>query len=208
MTIVVVEPTLGCRQLADRLDELGYEISKSTVQRILVDHGLGHRRQRVARAAALAALVGLVTEPVTEKRPSRSGSAIGPPNQAIWWRWTASTSATSKASARSTNSPRVDTCTRWAIIKLIIGPVTTAHTIGFIDHVRKTMRRLGIPVTNVLTDNGPEYNGLAFRDHLADLGLVHVRIPPRSPNHNAVSNASKAPCSKNAGDPRSTAATS
>ena len=48
------------------------------------------------------------------------------------------------------------------------------------------MRRLGIVVRNVLSDNGPEYHGLDFRQHLADIGLVHVRIPPRSPNHNAV----------------------
>ena len=61
LTVAVVEPTLGCRQLADRLTELGYVIGKTTVQRILVDHGLGRRRQRIARAAALAALAGIVT---------------------------------------------------------------------------------------------------------------------------------------------------
>ncbi len=50
LAVAVVEPTLGCRQLADRLDELGYRIGKTTVQRILVAHGLGRRRQRIARA--------------------------------------------------------------------------------------------------------------------------------------------------------------
>lgn len=30
------------------------------------------------------------------------------------------------------------------------------------------------------------YVGVAFRGHLAQVGLVHVRIPPRSPKHNAV----------------------
>ena len=48
------------------------------------------------------------------------------------------------------------------------------------------MRRLGIPVRNVLTDNGPEYIARFFQDHLAEIGVAHVRIPPRSPNHNAV----------------------
>ena len=40
---------------------------KTTVQKLLVNHDIGRRHQRVARAAALAALVnGLVTEPVVE----------------------------------------------------------------------------------------------------------------------------------------------
>jgi len=68
----------------------------------------------------------------------------------------------------------------------MIGPVQSADTIRFIGHVRKTMRRLGITLRKVLTDNGPEYKSLAFGQHLAEIGLDHVRIPPRSPNHNAV----------------------
>src|SRR5262249_41182125 len=64
----VAEPTLGCGQLADRLGERGYAVSKTTVQKLLVDHDLGRRHQRVARAAALAALVsGLVAEPVHDE---------------------------------------------------------------------------------------------------------------------------------------------
>lgn len=43
-------------------------MSKTTAQKLLVDHGLGRRCQRIARAAALAALVGgLVTEPVADE---------------------------------------------------------------------------------------------------------------------------------------------
>src|SRR5690349_21149560 len=70
LSLAVVEPTIGCRQLADRLAERGYVISKSTVQKILVDHGLGRRNQRVARAAAITALTtGLATEPALEASP-------------------------------------------------------------------------------------------------------------------------------------------
>lgn len=57
LAIAVAEPTLGCRRLADRLADRGYVVSKTTVQKLLVSHGLGRRHQRVARAAALAALV-------------------------------------------------------------------------------------------------------------------------------------------------------
>ncbi|MEZ5282221.1 MAG: DDE-type integrase/transposase/recombinase [Acidimicrobiales bacterium] len=186
LAVVVVEPTIGCRQLADRLDELGYEISKSTVQRILVAHGLGQRHQRVARAAAVATLAGLITEPVTEQAAEPFG----------FCHWAAQPGdlvavdsfyiGNLKGVGKVYQLTAVDTCTRWAIVKLIIGPVTAAHTIAFIDHLRKVMRRLGIPLRNVLSDNGPEYVARAFQDHLAEVGIGHVRIPPRSPNHNAV----------------------
>jgi transposase InsO family protein len=186
LAVAVVEPTLGCRQLADRLRELGYEIAKTTVQRILNDHGLGRRCQRIARAATLAALAGIITEPVTEALDSPFGFChwAGRPGDLV--ALDSFYVGNLKGVGKVYQLTAVDTCARWAIVKLIIGPVHTADTIRFVDHVRKTMRRLGIPVGRVLTDNGPEYSGLAFRDHLADIGIDHVRIPPRSPNHNAV----------------------
>jgi hypothetical protein len=67
LTLAVTEPTIGCRQYADRLADSGYQIAKSTVQDIPVRHGLGRRAQRVARAAAITALsTGLVTETAVE----------------------------------------------------------------------------------------------------------------------------------------------
>ena len=186
MALVVIEPTIGCRQYADRLVELGFDISKSTVQRILVAHGLGRRAQRVARAAAVAMLSGLITEPVTEAAAepfgfchwaARPGDLVALDSFYI---------GNLKGVGKVYQLTAVDTCTRWAITKLIIGPVTAADTIRFIDHVNKTMRRLGIGVVNVLTDNGPEYIAGTFQAHLAEVGIGHVRIPPRSPNHNAV----------------------
>ena len=55
LTLAVVEPTIGCRQYADRLGDQGFSIAKSTVQKHLVAHGLGKRSQRLARAAAITA---------------------------------------------------------------------------------------------------------------------------------------------------------
>jgi transposase InsO family protein len=43
-----------------------------------------------------------------------------------------------------------------------------------------------VAVRAVLSDNGPEWIAGGFRTHLAVRGLEHHRIPPRSPNHNAV----------------------
>lgn len=186
LAIAIVEPTIGCRQYADRLCELGYEIGKTTVQRILVDHGLGRRRRRIARAASLAALAGIITEPVTEEAAEPFGFCHWAAQPGDLVALDSFYIGNLKGVGKVYQLTAVDTCARWAIIKLIIGPVTTADTIRFIDHLTKVMRRLGIPVRNVLTDNGPEYKGLAFRRHLDEVGLVHVRIPPRSPNHNAV----------------------
>lgn len=57
---------------------------------------------------------------------------------------------------------------------------------AFLDHLRKALRKHGITLAGVRSDNGPEFTGKAFKTHAAELGLVHHRIPPRSPNHNAV----------------------
>lgn len=105
LTLAVTEPTIACRQYADRLEDRGHNIGKSTVQDILVRHGLGRRHQRVARAAAIAALTsGFITETAVDDR--MFGFVIGRPVPVTWSRWTVSTSGTSKVSARSTNSPR------------------------------------------------------------------------------------------------------
>ena len=187
LAIAVVEPTIGCRQIADRLDELGYQIGKTTVQRILVAHGLGRRCQRVARVAAIAALSGLITEPVTDEKDRPLFGFCH------WAGWPGDLVALDsfyignlKGVGKVYQLTAVDTCSRWAITKIIIGPVTAADTIEFIGYLRKIMRRLGIPMRRVLTDNGPEYKANVFRDHLAAVGIGHVRIPPRSPNYNAV----------------------
>ena len=43
----------------------------------------------------------------------------------------------------------------------------------------------GVPAY-IRSDNGPEFVGKPFKARVVDLGLEHHRIPPRSPNHNAV----------------------
>ncbi len=80
----------------------------------------------------------------------------------------------------------IDVFTRWATVAIVLGPVNATHTIRFLDQVLKHFRRLGVGVRAVLTDNGPEYGASGFRAHLVTKNLTHVRIPPRSPNHNSV----------------------
>jgi len=183
LAIAVAEPSLGCRQLADRLADRGYVVSKTTVQKLLVDHEMGRRHQRVARAAALAAIVhGLVAEPVIDDVfgfchwASQPGELIAVDSFYI---------GNLKGVGKLYQLTAIDTATRWAMIQIVLGPVTAAHTGRFIDQVQRRWRRMGWPVRAVLSDNGPEYHQ-RFRRHLAARGLRHQAIPARSPNHNAV----------------------
>jgi transposase InsO family protein len=79
----------------------------------------------------------------------------------------------------------VDTATRWAVCEVFLGPTNTAIAARFVDRVIRKLRRLGVHVTSVLSDNGPEF-GPRFDTHLNQRGVAHHRTPPRSPNHNAV----------------------
>jgi transposase InsO family protein len=185
LTVAVVEPTLGCRQYADRLAERGYQVSKSTVQKHLVDHGLGRRSQRVARAAAItAATTGLVTEAAVEVEPRGFCHFAAAPGDLV--ALDSFYIGHLKGVGKVYQLTAIDTATRWALVMIVLGPVTAQHTIRFVDHLTRRYRRLGAPVKAVLTDNGPEYVAKAFQDHLAAKDLAHHRIPPRSPNHNAV----------------------
>jgi transposase len=63
LSLAVNDPTLGARRYAGLLAEAGFVLSKTTVQKLLNDHGLGRRHQRLARAAAIAAMTsGLLTD--------------------------------------------------------------------------------------------------------------------------------------------------
>lgn len=185
LTLAVVEPTLGCRQYADRLAERGYQVSKTTVQKHLVDHGLGRRSQRVARAAAItAATTGLVTEAAVEVEPRGFCHFAAAPGDLV--ALDSFYIGHLKGVGKVYQLTAIDTATRWAMVMIVLGPVTAQHTIRFVDHLIRRYRRLGVAVRAVLSDNGPEYVAAGFKAHLAAKGLVHHRIPPRSPNHNAV----------------------
>jgi transposase InsO family protein len=185
LTMAVNEPTLGCRQYGDRLDERGYRISKSTVQAILVRHGLGRRHQRVARAAAIAVLCG---GPLTEAAvadelfgfchwAARPGDLVALDSFYI---------GNLKGVGKVYQLTAIDTATRWAFVMIIGGTPNGKITANFLGQVIRRYRRLGVTVRAVLTDNGPEYRAGAFTEALAAKEIAHQRIPARSPNHNAV----------------------
>ncbi len=184
LTIAVTEPTIGCRQYADRLGERGFVIAKTTVQKLLNDHGLGRRQARVARAAAIAAAsTGLITDAARDEPfgfchfAARPGDLVAMDSFYI---------GKLKGVGPVYQLTAIDTATRWAVMFVLVGPVRAEHTVRFVTHVLRCLRRRGVAVRAVLTDNGPEYVAGGFRAALALKGLHHHRIPPRSPNHNAV----------------------
>lgn len=180
----IARPTLGARRLLEHLAERGVELSASGVQKILVRHRLGRRAQRVAALAQItAATTGLVTAEAKHGPfgfchfAARPGDLVALDSFYVGklkgvgtvWQLTA-----------------IDTTTRWAICQLFVGDKTAQRAAAFVDHITVRLAEIDVELTGVLSDNGPEFTGRAFQDHLAEVGLTHHRIPPRSPNHNAV----------------------
>lgn len=180
----ITRPTLGPKSLLRHLKARGVDRSASGVAKVMRRHHLGTARQRVAALASLtAAETGQITEQALEgpfgfcMYASRPGEVVSLDTFYVGrlkgvgavWQLTA-----------------VDVATRIAVVQLIVGDKTAAVAAAFLDHLKKALRKQGITLTGVLTDNGPEFTGKAFGTHAAQLGLVHHRIPPRSPNHNSV----------------------
>ena len=81
----------------------------------------------------------------------------------------------------------IDVFTRWAFVAIVLGPVhRDPHGRASSTRCCGTTGATASGCRAVLTDNGPEYMATGFRAHLVAKGLTHQRIPPRSPNHNAV----------------------
>lgn len=184
VAVAVANPTLGARQLLDLLVDHGVHRSASGVQKVLVRHGLATRRHRIAALARLtAAETGTLTPAASDSPRGFCLAAVDPGQQVCLdtfyvgrlkgvgavWQFTA-----------------VDVATRWAIATLIVGDKTAEAAAVFLDHLQAALADLDVPLGSVLTDNGPEFTGRAFRERCAALGVGHLRIPPRSPNHNAV----------------------
>lgn len=185
LTLAVTQPTLGCRQLSDRLADQGFTLGKSAVQKHLDPHRLGRRHQRLARAAAIAALTnGTVTDAARDDEPfgfchwsGRPGGLVAVDSFYI---------GNLKGVGKVYQLTAVDTFTRWAIVWLVAGPVTADVSVRFFQRIWRTWSRLGFPIEAIVADNGAEYRANRFADALAAKQVERVFIPARSPNHNAV----------------------
>ncbi len=180
----IARPTLGARSLLRHLRTRGVDRSASGVAKVLHRHNLGTAKARIAALASLtAAETGQLTNAAREG-PFGFCQFAAVPGQVVAldtfyvgrlkgvgavWQLTA-----------------VDVATRTAVVHLFVGDKTALVAAGFLEHLRKALRKHGITLSGILSDNGPEFTGKAFKARAAELGLHHHRIPPRSPNHNAV----------------------
>jgi len=186
--LAVTEPGLGARRYVDRLAELGHDISKTTVQNLLNRHGLGRRAQRYAAAARLALFTqGIITEACGLK-PAETpyGFCLWAPGPAALIGVDCFYIGKLKGVGEVWQLTAVDTHTRTADVAITIGRPNAAATTRFIDLLVRRWRHRGYQIGSVLTDNGSEFTAHRFQNHLTRLGIDHHRIPPRSPNHNAV----------------------
>lgn len=184
LATAVTHATLGAGQLVDHLERQDVFRSASGVQKVLRRHHLGTRRQRIAALASLtAAGSGQLTNAALEG-PFGFCLAATDPGQLVCL----DTFYVGKLKGIGPvyQLTAIDTATRWLVAQLIIGDKSAQAAADFLDHVQTQFGLLGVPVTGVLSDNGPEFTGRAIQDHLVELEVTHHRIPPRSPNHNSV----------------------
>jgi transposase InsO family protein len=189
----VEHPTEGPRSIAWQLTKPrfgGWTVGHSTVYNVLKAAGLSRRSMRLAAAEALAAAEG---GPVTERalRDLRAAQAVQHRHigsevvgEAVFldtmyvghlkgvgkvWQYTG-----------------VDGACSFGFARARAGEKNAAAMAHFLEHdIAPAYREAGIPLTEVVTDGGPEFVGLAFRRACARLGIRWHKLPPRSPNLNA-----------------------
>ena len=180
----IARPTLGPRSLLRHLTKRGVNRSASGVAKVLRRHNLGTAKQRVIALASLTATeTGQLTAAALEG-PFGFCQYASHPGQVV--ALDAFYVGKLKGVGAVWQLTAVDIATRVAVVQLVVGDKTATVTALLLDHLKKTLRKHGITLEGVLTDNGPEFIGKAFQARVSEMGLHHHRIPPRSPNHNSV----------------------
>jgi transposase InsO family protein len=190
LRLAVLEPTRGARFYAERLAGDGFGISKSGIQNLLNRHNLGRRAQRVAACARLALFSeGLITDAAIDtlgERDGPSGFCLCAPSPGFVVGLDCFYIGKLKGVGEVWQLTAVDTYSRTADAWITVGRPNAKTTVKFIDIVRRRWHQRGYEISIFLTDNGGEFIAKDFTQRLVVVGINHHRIPPRSPNHNAV----------------------
>ena len=188
LQLAVTDPSGDARSYAGEVTASGYSISKSTVQNHLNRHGLGQKAQRFAAAGRLALFTqGLLTETtMAELRDDGpSGFCHWSPAPAWWIQMDCFYIGNLKGVGKVWQLTATDVRTRITDISIIRGHPNSRATARFLRLVTQRWKKRGFTLHGVITDNGSEFRG-DFPSMVDTLGVDHQRIPPRSPNHNAV----------------------
>ena len=180
----IARPTLGPKSLLRHLKPRGVDRSASGVAKVLRRHNLGTAKQRVIALASLTATAtGQLTEAALEG-PFGFCQYASHPGQVV--ALDAFYVGKLKGVGAVWQLTAVDIATRIAVVQLVVGDKTATVTALLLDNLKKSLRKHGITLEGILTDNGPEFVGKAFQTRVGELELHHHRIPPRSPNYNSV----------------------
>ena len=188
----------------------GFSIAKSTVQKHLVAHGLGQRAQRLAKAAAIAAATtGLVVPDAASKdEPFGFCLASGGPGELVCL--DSFYIGKLKGVGKVYQLTAIDVFTRFAVRRHRARHAQRRHDAP----VSSTRRCVSIAVTGcsvraMLSDNGPEYIAGTFIERPGGQGAApRTASRPARQTTTPSASASRAPCSKSAGDRPFTAVTS
>ena len=118
-------------------------------------------------------------------RTARLGSATSPPGLVIWSPWTPSMSASSRASARSGSSPPSTPPPAMRSPALVAG-TRPPETPPASSTTSPSGWPASAPSSPSADPQRPRVHRPWFTSHLKELVINQHRIPPRSPNHNAV----------------------
>ena len=177
----VARPTLGAGRLLEHLEQRDVHRSKSGVQKVLNRHGLGTRARRVA---ALATLTAVATGQITRDTDpigfclwaARAGDLVG---------FDAFYVGNLKGIGPVWQLTACDTRTRWTIAELYIGRPNSTLAANFLDLVIDRLADIGVTLTGVIVDGGPEFKA-RFRDRARLHSITVNQTPPRSPDFNAI----------------------
>lgn len=185
--LAVLDPGGGARSYAAVLSGEDFTISKSCVQDHLNRLGLGRRSQRFAAAARLALFSeGLVAPDAVEAaKEGPYGFSHWAPAPGHWVQMDCFYIGKLKGVGEIWQITATDVRTRISDVLIISGRPTSQATARFLDLLQRRWTRRGFPLQGVISDNGGEFKG-TFTVRVDQLGIIHHRIPARSPNHNAV----------------------
>ena len=202
----IARPTLGAKALLRHLRARGVDRSASGVAKVLRRHNLGIAKRRVAALASLTATgTGQLTEAAMEG-PFGFCMYASAPGQVV--SLDAFYVGRLKGVGAVWQLTAVDVATRTAVVQLIVGDKSAAIAASFLDHLAKALRKLGITMTGILSDNGPE---LPVRPSKPRSQSGAWSITESRPGHRTTTrcaSGSTAPSSTSSTGPTSTAAAS
>jgi transposase InsO family protein len=192
VSYAITHPTHGPRRIADnlRLERYGaVRVSHGSASNVLARHGLGKRSMRLA-AAELRGLEegGPITErALRELRARERRETLHLGSDELGGELFLDTMYVGKLKGVGPvwQFAAIDGACSFAVAQALAGEKRQQQAIAFVvERVLPIYAEIAVEIKQITTDRGPEF-GRAFRQALAEQGIRHRRLPPRSPNLNS-----------------------